>query len=103
MGSIPTQGTTNRKTVNRERASKRKLAFFLKRSDSIVFCFSKFTSPGLAQLEGNIAVSNESHYFEWILQVDLLRVGVYGKEITIQSTTGLYPLKKVRSKQDRCP
>jgi len=40
--------------VNRERAPKRKLAFFLERSEAIIiFGFQ-------AQLEGNIAASNES-------------------------------------------
>jgi hypothetical protein len=54
VGSIPTQGTTNRKTVNRERAPKRKLAFFLEQSDSIVFSIFK------RSLTGTLALANES-------------------------------------------
>ena len=62
VGSIPTQGTTNQKKVEQERAPKWKARFlFLEQRDQFFFRFSQFTSLRLAQLDGNIAGSNESH------------------------------------------
>ena len=61
VGSIPTQGTTNQKMVNRERAPKRKLAFFLEWSEAIfIFGFHSLPAYGGRSLKGTLALANES-------------------------------------------